>query len=283
MLKHRIQSGLLLGAAVLAAVFLAPPSVVLWVMVMTCGLALVEFYALLDARQIPHFKVVGVLGGVSLVALTWGARSLGLPHGEEMETALLFAIIAAIFIREITYRDSTRPWETMAGSLLGIFYVAFLFNFFVKILTAWPGLEGRLVALFVVVVVKFTDIGAFFVGCAIGRHKFIPRISPKKTWEGVIGGLVTGVAASLVCQALMQPHWVHLHLDRGDAALVGLLLAVAGVIGDLIESVLKRASGVKDSGTMIQGMGGLLDVLDSLLFAAPVMYIYARVFLEVNH
>jgi phosphatidate cytidylyltransferase len=279
MLKHRIQSGLLLSMALLAGVFFLNPWAVLVVLLTVCGLALVEFYALLDARQIPHFKIVGVVSGLILVAGTWLASQRSREMGVEVESILLFFVLGAVFFRQIFFRDSERPWETMAGSFLGVLYVAFLFNFVVKLLALEDERAGRLLLLYLVCVVKFTDMGAFFIGCAIGRHKLIPRISPAKSWEGVIGGVMTGMVASVAYAHFLDYRIGHYRFHIHDALLIGFVLAVAGVIGDLIESLLKRASGVKDSGTIIMGMGGILDVLDSLLFAAPVLYLYVRFFL----
>lgn len=279
MLRHRLQSGVLLGGALLAAVYFLPAPAVLAVLLLIGFLALVEFYALLDARQIPHFKVVGVASGLLLIAGTWLALRSSWAHRAEAEGFLLFVVTAYIFLRQISHKNAERPWDTMAGTLLGIVYVAFLFNFIVKLLTAWGDLEGRYLVLYLALVVKLTDIGAYSVGCAIGRHKLIPRISPAKTWEGVAGGILTGLGGSLLCWKLGHGHLGSFSVTLLDAVVLGLILPVAGVIGDLIESLLKRAAGVKDSGRLILGMGGILDVIDSLLFAAPLLYIYARVFL----
>ena len=126
---------------------------------------------------------------------------------------------------------------------------------------------------------KFTDIGAYVIGCLFGKHKLIPRISPAKSWEGCFGGIALSVVGSLVAAALARPHWQRVSLGAGDAVALGLLLSLAGIAGDLTESLFKRAAGVKDSGRILLGMGGLLDVLDSLLFAVPMLYVYATFFL----
>lgn len=279
MLRHRVQSGVLLGAALLAALFFADGWLVLAILLAVACLAMVEFYSLLDAGRIPHFKIVGIISGLSMVAGNWFALRGPDPSRFEAEGLLLYAILAYVFIRQILHKRPDRPWDTMAGTLLGILYVGFLFSFIVKLLTAWGDVEGRFLVLYLVAVVKFTDIGAYFIGCWFGRHKFIPRISPKKTWEGVAGGIATGVAASFAVAAIPEAWRGVIGVEWYDALAIGLLLSVAGIIGDLIESLLKRAAGVKDSGTIILGMGGILDVVDSLLFAAPVLYIYARLFL----
>ena len=279
MLHLRLLSGFLMGGLLVAAMAYLPIAWVLVVFLLIASIALIEFYALLDASHIPHFKVVGFICGLGLLTGTWFALRIDYPWAREAETFVLYLTAASVFIRQILCRKTDRPWDTMAGTLLGVIYVAFFFNFLMKLMIGWgPGSDKRLLLFYLIAVVKFTDIGAYSVGCAIGRHKFIPRLSPKKTWEGVIGGLLTGLAASLAFRYFTHGQISGLSFTWTDATMLGLLLPAAGVVGDLIESLLKRAAGVKDSGTFILGMGGVLDVIDSLLFAAPLLYIYLRLF-----
>ena len=133
-------------------------------------------------------------------------------------------------------------------------------------------------------------MGAYFVGSLVGRHKMFPRISPGKTWEGLAGGFLAGIAASMILYWLWRSpdpslpvaEFGRLSLTWGHALFLGAFLAAIGVIGDLVESLLKRSAGLKDSGQLFPGMGGILDVLDSLLFAAPALYFYLRWFAHVT-
>jgi phosphatidate cytidylyltransferase len=279
MLKQRIQSGLLIIAALLAASWWLPPAGALVVLLVVCAATQWEFYRLLDAAQIPHFKFYGLVGGLALVAATWW--SCGTTY--DADWAVLYAITAIVFLRQFPQKHTPQPLVTIAGTLLGVMYVPFLFNFFTRLLRAWGDPQGRLLVIYLVLVVKSTDVGAFFIGCGIGRHKLIPRISPAKTWEGCIGGALTGVLASVLFYLFSRGDLGPVRMSLGDSLILGVLLATAGTVGDLTESLFKRASGVKDSGRIVLGMGGLLDVLDSLLFAAPALYIYARFFLEATH
>ena len=125
-----------------------------------------------------------------------------------------------------------------------------------------------------ILVTKFSDTGAYVVGSMIGKHKMIPRISPAKTWEGFGGAIVVATGASLVFTHFLgdkMPGMTPLH-----AVILGIILSSTAVIGDLIESLFKREAGVKDSGNFFPGIGGILDLLDSLLFNAPIMYLYLR-------
>lgn len=281
-LHQRAPSGLLLVAA-LGVALLWAPAVSLWVLLVTIAtIALLEFYHLLDLAGIPSFRVVGVVCGVGLITLTWLACVRHWAH--DPEPLWLAACVLLVLLRFLPHKNNGQPLATMACTLMGILYVPLLFNYFTKLGFAWnpPELLGRVdvtggaLVCYLVAVVKTTDIGAYFVGSLCGRHKLIPRISPGKTWEGFFGGLAAGLAMSLLLRALFHGHCGLLPLRLADAMVLGLLLPLAGTAGDLTESMLKRAAGAKDSSVVIPGMGGVLDVLDSLLFAAPVLYAYAR-------
>ncbi|HMP88968.1 MAG TPA: CDP-archaeol synthase [Kiritimatiellia bacterium] len=280
MLKHRVRSGVLMGAALIAALYFLPAEGAILLLILICGVALHEFYALLRNGGIPHFPWIGITGGVLLLISTWWVYHSGDSHGfkGDVEAVVLFGIAATIFVRQMFVPTLEHSLKSMAATLLGVIYVAWMFNFLNKLLLVFGFQEGRLLIFYLALVVKLTDVGAFFVGCRLGGKKFFPRISPAKTWSGVIGGLLTGLIFSLLGWYLIHPMLPDLAFGWLDAVILGVLLSATGIIGDLIESLIKRASGVKDSGTIIKGMGGVLDVLDSLMFAAPVLYIYMRLF-----
>ena len=155
-----------------------------------------------------------------------------------------------------------------AGTLLVAVYLGVLPAFLIAIRQVWSGW----VVVGIVLTIKSSDIGAYFAGRSLGRNKLIPWLSPGKTWEGLVGGVITAaVVGGLLALATggaagtgRVPVWL--------GAVGGALLAVVGQLGDLAESLLKRTAGAKDSGTLLPGMGGVLDVIDSLLFAAPVAW-----------
>jgi phosphatidate cytidylyltransferase len=133
---------------------------------------------------------------------------------------------------------------------------------------------GQFYVLYLVVVTKFADMGAYLVGSRIGRHRMMQHISPSKTWEGFIASLIFAVAASCLLIFLMPKQLVWLNLFHGTV--LGLLIGFAGMVGDLGESIIKRSTGVKDSGALLPGIGGMLDLIDSLLFTAPLLFFYLR-------
>ena len=163
----------------------------------------------------------------------------------------------------------------IAMTLFGLMYVPWLLNFVQKI-NFFPGIGdgGKFYVLYFIVVTKFSDTGAYTVGSLIGRHKMVPRISPAKTWEGFGGALVFSTAASVAFAHLFGARMAGMNFRH--AVILGIVLGMAAVVGDLIESLFKREADVKDSGRLFPGIGGILDLLDSLLFNAPIMYLYLR-------
>jgi len=134
--------------------------------------------------------------------------------------------------------------------------------------------ENRFLFIYLLAVTKFSDVGAYVIGSLIGRHKMIPRISPGKTWEGFAGAILTSLVFSVVLTWAMGNR-VHA-ISFTDSIVLGLLLPLVSVLGDLAESAVKRDASIKDSGQSIPGIGGALDLIDSILFTAPVLYFYLQ-------
>ncbi len=171
-----------------------------------------------------------------------------------------FVIIS--FLIQLFRKDYSKVLAEISVTILGSIYLGYLLSFIVKIKDL-PNGNYYLISLLIVTWVN--DIGAYLIGTYFGKNKIFPKISPKKTIEGSIGGIIFSVAATFALK-----NW--LNLTFNELISLGLIIAIIGQIGDLFESVLKRGSGVKDSGTLIPGQGGILDCLDSLIFTAPVFY-----------
>ncbi len=249
------------------------------------GLAgLWEFYGMLDHGRRPNFKIFGMLCAVFFFVGSFYvlAHHPGSPPSSNFEVAILLVFLLGVFGRQLFTRaaENIPPLETMAYTVFGLMYVPWLFNFISKLIYLIPTrdgqLQGQYYVLFLIAVSKFSDMGAYLTGSVIGKHKMVPHISPAKTWEGFGGALAFSLLASFGLRALMPVKLGLLH--NVDLLVLGLGLSVAAVIGDLAESILKRSTGVKDSGNMLPGIGGVLDLIDSLLFTAPLMFFYLRIF-----
>ena len=176
---------------------------------------------------------------------------------------LLFSLLFLFRLPEISEVHNRLGWV-----LLGLVYIPFLLGHLVPLRMLPQGREWIFLTL---ITIMSCDSFAYFVGRALGRHKLYPAVSPNKTIEGALGGLFGAILAVLIVKYTFLPT-----IGLFGAVLIGLLLGVMGQLGDLFESLLKRACQVKDSGTMIPGHGGILDRLDSLLFAFPIVYYIAR-------
>lgn len=285
---RRLISSIILWSVVIGAMFsgnrLLSDYLFLIVMMLLAGVGLVEFYGLVEKRGLICFKEWGVFGGLLLMGSTFfylSEAGLGVNVNEapakagDFETSILVIFVLGLCLRQFFSRSNTAGILAISTTLFGLLYVPWLLNFIQKI-NYFPRINGAgtFYVLYFIVVTKFSDIGAYVVGSLIGRHKMIPRISPGKTWEGFGGAVAVSTLASLLFAHLAGNRLYG--MNPGHAALLGVILSVAAVIGDLIESLFKREAGVKDSGGFFPGIGGILDLLDSLLFNAPLMYLYLR-------
>jgi phosphatidate cytidylyltransferase len=163
-----------------------------------------------------------------------------------------------------------------ATSLLVVFYIGYLGAFCVRLRCWYPGADGAWLTLAILVVIKVTDIAAYFTGISVGKTPLIPKISPKKTWEGLIGGIAGSAVVSGVLMGWVLPRYADVAVCRNlsmlQAIVFGIVMAIAGQLGDLAESLFKRDSGAKDSARLVPTFGGVLDVIDSPLLAVPVAY-----------
>ncbi len=281
----RLLSTVILWVIVLGAMFsgnkLVADYVFLGIMGLLAVVGLREFYGLVEREGMVCFRCWGIFGGVLLTVGTFLhlQGKLGL-HGSparvnDFETSFLILFVLGLCVRQFVSRSNTKGILAISTTLFGLMYVPWLLNFIQKI-NFFPGLggNGKFYVLYFILVTKFSDTGAYAVGSLIGKHKMIPRVSPGKTWEGFGGAIVVATGASLLFAHLAGARLAG--MTTMHAVILGVVLSVSAVVGDLIESIFKREAGVKDSGSFFPGIGGILDLLDSLLFNAPIMYLYLR-------
>jgi phosphatidate cytidylyltransferase len=282
----RFASTIVLWSVALLIIF-SGYELAFFALIATVGMiALWEFYGMLDHRGLPNFKITAMIcGGAMLVGSFYYFSRYGLARSYDYEMAVLLFFLLTVFTRQMFsgLRDDA-PLRTMAYTLFGLLYVLWLYNFITKIVYVTPrapdgSTTGQFYVFYCIAITKFSDMGAYLTGSLFGRHPLVPHISPKKTWEGFMGALAFSLLASVGLFFLMPGHlsvltWTH-------AVVLGLLLGFAAVIGDLAESIIKRSTGVKDSGNLLPGIGGALDLIDSLLFTAPLLFFYLRLVIGV--
>jgi phosphatidate cytidylyltransferase len=280
---RRLVSSLVLWTIVLTALFSkhrwVSDYVFLVIMVFLAVSGLAEFYGLVNKRELVCFKGWGILGGVLLMVGTFLnltgklGRSDSPARVNDFETSFLILFVLGLCVRQFLSRRNTTGLLAISTTLFGLMYVPWLLNFIQKI-NFFPDVDGHYYLLYFVLITKFSDTGAYAVGSLIGKHKMIPRISPGKTWEGFGGAIALSTLASVVFVHFLGSRMAG--MNTVHAVILGIVLSVSAVVGDLIESLFKREAGVKDSGQLFPGIGGILDLLDSLLFNAPIMYLYLR-------
>lgn len=251
--------------------WLLPPALALF------GLAVVEMGDLLAAHDLrPRMDVT--LASTLLIILAAGAPAIpGLASKVATQLPWLATALGVMlaFAGEMArYREPGRVTLRIATSVLTIVYVGLLGSFLVQLRLLHDNAWGLVALVSVIVGVKMSDTGAYFTGRLIGRHKMAPVLSPKKTIEGAAGGIVATVASLWAFFTFIVPRLIPgaAPPDWWRLTIYGVALAVAGMLGDLAESLIKRDMGQKDSSRRLPGMGGVLDVVDSLLFGAPVAY-----------
>jgi phosphatidate cytidylyltransferase len=260
-LARRVATALVALPALLAAFFLGPPWLTVAIVALALAVGLLEFSALLRARGIRPMPPVGLFLTAALFLDVISPGWLPVP----------FAPLGALLLLTFTlWRGPDLESVTAAAAtLLGAVYLGALGGTMAALRVLPPVEEGAWRVVLLLGILVFSDSLAFFVGHALGRHRLAPGVSPGKSVEGAVGGLLGGVLGALAVRHLGLPGLPVLH-----AAGLGVAVAAMGIVGDLDESLIKRWAGVKDSGALFPGHGGMLDRLDSLLFGAPVLYYY---------
>lgn len=256
---RRVYTAVVLVPALYAIIRYLPAWTFTLLIVVGGSIALFELYRMAFGLR-ENTVLVGL--GLASTAAVIAHPHLTLSLGDLLLAATLAMILAMLcagaFI-EHRFKDATVV-------LFGVLYIGLTLSSLVST-RALPA--GEWLVLFVALVTWAGDTGAYYAGSLWGRHLLAPRVSPKKTLEGLLGGMALAVAVSLLARAWFLPQFTAM-----DALFLGVLLTVAGLFGDLCESAMKRSVGVKDSGGILPGHGGMLDRLDSLLFTAPAFYYY---------
>ncbi|WP_225307223.1 phosphatidate cytidylyltransferase [Adhaeribacter soli] len=265
-MQTRILAGLAGGIIFIGAIWLSE-----WTFFLLFGaltvLGLLEFYRLLSVNNMAPNKPIGVLLGIGLFLLVFLDQK-GLLPGNALY--VLPPVLMLAFVAEL-FRKKQYPFVNLGLTVLGVFYVAMPFALFSIIgfqnrNYTWQPILGTMFLIW------SADSGAYFAGKSMGKNKLFERISPGKTWEGWAGGTLLAIGVAWLLAQYMTDlsffHWVG----------IALIVSVFGVLGDLAESLMKRSLGVKDSGSLIPGHGGILDRFDSLLMVVPFIVAFLKIF-----
>jgi len=271
MLKNRIITALWFVPLLVIVVWFGGEPGFTALMVIFGVLAALEFYRMVAIPKAPPLTYFGLIWTAFFI-LSRNSELLALfetrfGSGLLMPLLLTSAVVLPL-IGLLSRRQKEGAFTTWAWTIAGILYIGWLLSY----LVALRGLDGgRNWIFFALFTTWASDTAAFFIGKKLGRHKLAPNISPGKTWEGTMGGILGAIIMSIL---FFTPTPFRLPLVYWQAIGLSVLVSIFGQVGDLVESLLKRNMGVKDSGTLLPGHGGILDRMDSIIFAGIVVYYY---------
>lgn len=296
-MKVRVVSGLI-GSVFLIAALLAPPSVLMLVVLAASLLAILEFRQAVQSVNrtvdpsvaiLMTLMLVGnsrygnaaIADGIRRVVAGWdpsgnafwqgGVDALAWCFSGSAVRVVAFASIAWLFGRLI-FQNDTFHLDDLAMTVTGVLYIPFLMSFVAQVRSME---HGAWLVWCIVFGAVITDTAAYFVGVSLGRHKLLPKVSPKKTVEGAIGGVLGSTLVMLVF-GLLVPEQVRAAVPWYHFLILGILCGIVSQLGDWSASAIKRSAGIKDFGKLIPGHGGMLDRIDSILFVGPVVYLYLQ-------
>lgn len=276
-MKTRIFTALIALPIIIASIVL--PLYIretIWLFVVIAAFALAaglfEFYSLTKKLELKADAAIGYLGAAALfVGFLFDAPAKA---PDLLIITLVLIVIATLISQMVRFqKDFSKMLTGIGVTILGVLFVAFLGGFLVATRVGFenvPGLSSHLLGFFFLVTFG-SDAGALFAGRALGKHKLSPSISPAKTIEGMIGGVIAAAGF-----AVLSTWWFFPELPYHFSIPLACVIAIAGVLGDLVESAMKRGAKTKDAASILPGHGGFLDRLDSLLFGAPILYYFAR-------
>jgi len=237
-----------------------------------------EYYTMIRNSGIKLQLIPGLIAGITAYFISTLAAA---GYLSIKALLVLLPVMSVIMIIEL-YRKQEKPFDSLAHTIFGLFYTALPFSMFPFAAFSRTGLEsiiphqgivfspGIIIGFFMLIWAN--DTGAYLAGITLGRHKLFERLSPKKTWEGFFGGLLAAAAV-----AWLLSGWLGV-LSTGGWVIVSLIISITGTCGDLVESMLKRSLGVKDSGSVMPGHGGFLDRFDSAILSFPIVYLFISLF-----
>ncbi len=266
--------------AVVVLPFLIASILVAWLQplfVVMAGAAMVlglyEFYLLAKKRDMKPDVVTGFLGASALFTVFYFNEVGKLPDLLMVQVILILLTISSLVGATLRGAPFDKMLASTGATVLGVLYIALLGSYLVALRTGFEQVLSAHLLSFFFLITMGADSGAYYVGRALGKHKLAPKISPGKTWEGVAGGVAAGLL-----MATLAHFWFFRELPLKWALPLAAVMVVAGIFGDLTESALKRGAGAKDAAKILPGHGGILDRLDSLLFNAPLLYYFGRVY-----
>lgn len=277
----RILSTIFLWLIVIGLVVFFGPQGGIWALTLFSLLTQYELYALLEKADHAPQKFLGCLFGALIILGSWYLPAFTKTHfmqaGEDIFTVAVMIVCLSVLIKP----DFTDNRSRIMPTLFGLLLVPFMLQFYVLLVYYFNKIgspnTGLLLTLWIIAVAKFTDVGGLLIGSLLGKHKLAAAISPGKSWEGAFGGILTASIIGTLLAFLFQKYLsIPKEFTPLYAAIVSIPIAIIAIASDLIESYIKRKAHVKDSGNLIPGIGGIFDLMDSLLLTAPCAFLIIK-------
>ncbi|MDH7605635.1 MAG: phosphatidate cytidylyltransferase [Melioribacter sp.] len=270
-----------LSTRVIVALFAIPFIIILSIvgkvpfLIFVFFIGVVSFFEFSNILKRRRFFPNQLIGGLSVLAIILNS------YIEFLEFEFLFLILVALLLMIELFRNKDSAIANIGASLIGIFYIGLFSSSIVKIRefyseTLFNYDQGGYLIISILAAIWICDSAAYFIGSAFGKHKIFPRISPNKSWEGSLAGFVFSILTMIVAKFILLDL-----LTLGNAIVIGIIIGLFGQMGDFVESMIKRDANVKDSSSLIPGHGGIFDRFDSLIFSAPLIYIYLYYFAQI--
>lgn len=284
MLQRTISTLALWLLVVLTPVLFGAPGAV-WLLTLLTVLTQIEFYRLTERMNFQPQKLVGCIFGALIILSTWYLPQIeAITHIDPDNDVFTLGLII-ISIAIIRRPNIKEVQSKILPTLIGILLIPFMLQFFVRLIRFYHHTQGTttglLLVIWLIAVAKFSDMGALLIGTGFGKNKLASEISPGKTWEGALGGVIIAAIVGAVLACVFD-HFASMPGNLSERPLIAVVIsipiALMGIVSDLLESFIKRQAGVKDSGNYIPGIGGAFDLTDSLLLSAPVGFLIFKYF-----
>ncbi len=269
--KNRLISSVIMIAVTTAAVIYEWLFIIALLALTIAGLY--EFFYLIKKKGIPIYSYTGIIIG----ALIPISIFFHFEPTKGWELFFIVLVLLMIFLMQFMRKENTNAIVGISTTLFGVLYVSWFFSFLIKVRYLLPDMQGIKLLAFIIIITKLGDIGALLIGSRWGRHPLFPRVSPKKTIEGCLGSFVFSIGAAIMFKSFLPPQ---IPFALFDIIFIGAFFGGLGQLGDMSESLIKRDCNVKDSGKMLAGLGGTLDIIDSMLFSAPAFYFFMSAILS---
>ncbi len=260
-MKERIFSTVILWVILIATLVTLKTFGCFIILLTASSLTQYEFYKLLKIAGYQANTYLGISFGIILLIIN---ALTSLSTGESIALTIITLCLITLLMRSLNFAKFS-----LITTLIGIIYIPFMLSFTVKfVISATNQIQALATILLIIAIAKFSDVGGLVIGCKFGKNKLAPEVSPNKTFEGLYGSIITSTITGVLCFLLFRHAFIP-QLTIINVTILAIILSVIALLGDMLESIVKRLAQVKDSGTLIPGIGGIFDLTDSLIFSLP--------------